>query len=82
MLTLNTRYLPAASLIASSLEQSGFTVATIDEVNRDYEGDQAREFKQNLSAHDWHTEAECCALESLLWKFDRTLEHFVQHNLI
>lgn len=58
MITLNSRYLINVNEIADKIEKDGFTVCIINEQDVMYEDDLGREFRQNLSAHDWETEAE------------------------
>jgi hypothetical protein len=67
MITINLKYLdPKRHGDLSELEILGHYVATIDEQNLWYEDDLTREFKQNLSPHDWQTEEEYVALTRFL----------------
>lgn len=58
MITLNARYISNVNEIAEKIEKNGFTVCIIDEEDVMYEDDLGREFRQNLSCHDWQDEAE------------------------
>ena len=66
MITINQRYCNNHANVASLLESWGYEVATIDEQDWRYEEDQTREFKQNLSAHDWETVGEWLAFQKAL----------------
>lgn len=59
MITLNLKYLTENQKNhISELEKLGNIVDTIDEIDLWYEDDLKREFKQNLSPHDWHGKIE------------------------
>lgn len=71
MITINKKYIEEGidfDLLCESLENYGHTVCFIEDVDYMYEDDQQRKHKQNLSPHDWETEAEYKDMQYVLRK--------------